>query len=212
MKGRIAGQERLVPDVYAEAAKPDAHRWAWREPSPSVRAEFRALSANPSRDICIAAIESAAAPPHEPILIKITGGRTIPTTIAVSPGTRLAFENRDPFPHKLYQVGSTIWKAEVMNPASRREWSAPPGAGRFRVPRRALPERAHRSSSSTRASSTWRIRGATARSRSSALPQGDYVLKAFFQGKPVGKPVGVTVKGPLLIDMKDPLNLAEASQ
>jgi hypothetical protein len=26
VKGRISGQEKLVPDVYAESAKPDAHR------------------------------------------------------------------------------------------------------------------------------------------------------------------------------------------
>jgi plastocyanin len=209
LKGRISGQEKLIPDVYAEAAKPDAHRYAWREPSPTVRGEFRALFANPSRDICIAAVESAAAPAHEPILIKITGGRTIPTTIAVSPGTRLAFENRDPFPHRLFQVGSTTWHAEVINPTARREWTAT-GAGRFEFRDELFP--------SVR---TFVVvdpgvvdvayPGHDGAFAYGALPPGDYVLKAFFQGKVVGKPVAVTVKGSLLVDLKEPLNVGEGT-
>src|SRR5580704_17551836 len=209
VKGRISGQEKLVPDVYAEAAKPDAHRYAWREPSPTVRGEFRALFANPSRDICIAAVESAAAPAHEPILIKITGGRTIPTTIAVSPGTRLAFENRDPFPHRLYQVGSTTWHGEIINPAARREWTAT-GAGRFEFRDELF--------SSVRSYVVVdpgvvdvAYPGHDGAFAFSALPTGDYVLKAFFQGKVVGKPVAVTVKGPLLVDLKEPLNVGEGA-
>jgi plastocyanin len=207
VKGRIAGQEKLVPDVYAEAAKPDAHRYAWREPSPTVRGEFRALFANPSRDICIAAVEAAAAPPQQPILVRITGGRTIPTTIAVSPGTRLSFENRDPFPHRLYQVGSNTWHAEVINSAARREWTAT-GAGRFAFRDELFP--------SVR---TFVVvdpgvvdvayPGHDGAFAYGSLPPGDYVLKAFFQGKVVGKPVAVTVKGSSLVDLKDPLNVGE---
>ncbi len=209
VKGRITGQEKLVPDVYAEAAKPDAHKYEWREPSPTVKGEFRALFANPSRDICIAAVESAAAPAHEPILIKITGGRTIPTTIAVSPGTRLAFENRDPFPHRLYQVGSTTWHADAMAPTSRREWTAT-GAGRFEFRDELFP--------SVR---SWVVvdpgvvdvayPGHDGAFAYSALPPGDYVLKAFFEGKVVGKPVSVSVKGSLLVDLKDALNVADGA-
>lgn len=207
VKGRISGQEKLVPDVYAEAAKPDAHRYAWREPSPTVRSEFRTLFANPPRDICIAAVESAAAPAHDAILIKITGGRTIPTTIAVSPGTRLSFENRDPFPHRLYQVGSTTWHAEVINSSARREWTAT-GAGRVEFRDELFP--------SVR---TFVVvdpgvvdvayPGHDGAFAYSALPPGDYVLKAFFQGKVVGKPVAVSVKGSSLVDLKEALNVGE---
>ncbi len=207
VKGRISGQEKLVPDVYAEAAKPDAHRYAWREPSPTVRGEFRTLFANPSRDICIAAVESAAAPAHEPILIKITGGRTIPTTIAVSPGTRLSFENRDPFPHRLYQVGSPTWHAEVINSAARREWTAT-GAGRFEFRDELFPSVRTFVVVDTGVVDV-AYPGHDGAFAYSALPAGDYVLKAFFQGKAVGKPVAVTVKGSLLVDLKEPLNVGE---
>jgi len=210
VKGRISGQEKLVPDVYTEAAKPDSHRWIWREPSPTVRSEFRALSANPSRDICIAALESAAAPAHDPILIKITGGRTIPTTIAVAPGTRIAFENRDPFPHQLYVVNSTTWKPEIINPGSRREWSAPPGANRFEIRDELFPSvRSYVVVDPGVVDVAYPGHdGAFAFDK---LAPGDYVLKAFFQGKTVGKAVSVTVKGNVLVDLKDPLNVADGA-
>ena len=209
VKGRIAGQEKLVPDVFAEAAKPDSHRWIWREPSPTVRSEFRALSANPSRDICIAAIESAAAPAQKPILIKITGGRTIPTTIAISPGTRLAFENRAPFPHRLTQPGSTTWHPETINPGARREWTAT-GAGRFEFRDELFPSvRSYVVVDPGVVDVAYP--GHDGAFAYGALPPGDYVLKAFFQGKVVGKPVAVTVKGPLLVDLKEPLNVADGA-
>jgi plastocyanin len=210
IKGRISGQEKLVPDVYAEAAKPDAHRFTWREPSPTVRAEFRNLAANPSRELCIAALESAAAPAHEPILIKITGGRTIPATIVVSPGTRLSFENRDPFLHRLYANGQQSWKAEPMNPGSRREWSAPQGAGRFEFKDELFP------SVRTYVVVEPQVVEIAYPGRDGAfamnLAPGDYVLKAYFGGKQVGKPISVGVKGPQLIDLKDPLNVSEGGE
>ena len=112
VKGKITGQDKLVPDVYAEAAKPESRRWTWREPSPSVAAQFRTLSANPSRDLCIAATTSGNAGPQEAIRMTVTGGRVFPTTIVVSPGTPLAFKNFDPFKHRLYVVGNASFKAE----------------------------------------------------------------------------------------------------
>ncbi len=207
IKGRISGQEKLVPDVYIEASKPDAHRFTWREPSPTVRAEFRNLAANPSREVCVAALESAAAPAHEPILIKITGGRTIPATIVVSPGTRLSFENRDPFLHRLYAVGQATWRPEPINSGSRREWSAPQGAGRFEFRDELFPSvRSYVVVEPQVVEIAYPGRdGAFAMN----LAPGDYILKAYFGGKQVGKPISVGVKGPQLVDLKDPLNVSE---
>ena len=142
VKGKITGQDKLVPDVYAEAAKPESRRWTWREPSPSVAAQFRTLSANPSRDLCIAATTSGNAGPQEAIRMTVTGGRVFPTTIVVSPGTPLAFKNFDPFKHRLYVVGNASFKAEDMAPNQVRSWSAI-GRREVRDPRRALPERPH---------------------------------------------------------------------
>src|SRR5262249_6533080 len=84
VKGKSSGYETLTPEVYAEASKPEARRWTWREPSPSVAAQFRALSANPSRDICIAATTGANQEKQE-FRMTVTGGRVFPTTIVVTP-------------------------------------------------------------------------------------------------------------------------------
>ena len=207
VKGRIDGQEGLIPAVFVESARLDSHRFTWREPSPTVRAEFRALTANPSRDVCIAALSTTPPPPHDPILVRITGGRTLPTTLVIAPGVRLSFENHDPFPHRLFMVGSNTWKAETIEPNRHREWSAPPGQGRFEIRDELFP--------SVRSFVVVdpgvvdvAYPGHDGAFAFQDLPAGDYVLKAFFQGKPVGKPVSVSVKGNSLVDLKDPLNVA----
>ena len=45
MRGKLTGWEKLMPQVYADAAKPDSRRYTWREPSPTVKQDFRKLSA-----------------------------------------------------------------------------------------------------------------------------------------------------------------------
>ena len=95
-----------------------------------MKPEFRVLSANPSRDICIAAISTGVAQPHEAIQITVTGGHTVPTTIAVAPGTKLLFVNHDPFPHRLYRVGNDAFKETETTPSGSRDWTAS-GPGRF---------------------------------------------------------------------------------
>ena len=111
VRGHIAGQDKLVPDVYAEAAKPESRRWTWREPSPSVAAQYRTLAANPSRDICIVATSSENhGPSSEGIRMTVTGGRVFPTTIVVAPGTQLVFKNFDPFGHRLYAINQSTMK------------------------------------------------------------------------------------------------------
>jgi hypothetical protein len=210
LKGRIAGQEKLLPDVYVEANRPDAHRFNWREPSATVRAEFRNPTGNPSRDLCIAAMSSNGPPAaaHEPILIKVAGGHTVPTTIVISPGTRLSFENRDPYPHRLYIVGNAAWKAETMETTRRREWTAPSGAARYEIRDELFP--------SVRSFVVVdpQVVDIAFPGRDGAfgmtLPAGDFVLKAYFGGKQVGRSVSIVSKERGVIDLKDPLNVGEA--
>ena len=205
VKGKITGQEKLVPDVYAEAAKPESRRWTWREPSPSVAAQFRTLSANPSRDLCIAATTSGNAGPQEAIRMTVTGGRVFPTTIVVSPGTPLAFKNFDPFKHRLYVVGNPSFKAEDMAPNQVRSWSAS-GAGKYEVRDELFP------SVRTYVIVDPQVVQVAYPGRDGAfgltLPGGEYVLKAFFAGKQVGKPTPVTAKDKSTVTLTDPLNVA----
>src|SRR3954470_24597528 len=134
VKGKITGYEKLTPEVYAEAAKPEARRWTWREPSPSVAAQFRALSANPSRDVCIAATTGANQEKQE-FRMTVTGGRVFPTTIVVTPNTQLAFKNFDPFKHRIYVMSATgqkLLQADDLAANGTRQWSTQ-GAGKYEV-------------------------------------------------------------------------------
>jgi hypothetical protein len=204
VKGKIAGQDKLLPDVYAEAAKTESHRWTWREPSPSVQAQFRTLSANPSRDLCIAATSSGNAAAQEAIRMTVTGGRVFPTTIVVSPGTPLAFKNFDPFKHRLYVVGNQSFKAEDMNAGQVRSWSAA-GPGKYEIRDELFP------TVRTFVIVDPQVVQVAYPGRDGAfgltLPAGEYVLKAFFQGKQVGRPITVNAKEKSTLELKDPFNV-----
>jgi hypothetical protein len=206
LRGRITGFEKLLPDVYVEAAKPDAHRYTWREPSPTVRPEFRVLAAMPSRDICIAATSANSPPAMPAVLVRIAGGRTAQTTLVVTPGTKLVFENRDPFPHRLTQKE---WKAEL-NAGAKNEWTAP-GPGRFEFRDDLFPSvRLFVAVEPSVVTTVFPSRdGAFA---FPGLAPGEYVLKAYFQGKPVGKQLSLLVKDKLPTDIKEPLNVGEGAE
>ncbi|MDB4942589.1 MAG: hypothetical protein JWP97_2123 [Labilithrix sp.] len=204
VKGKITGQEKLLPDVYAEAAKTEAHRWTWREPSPSVQAQYRVLSGNPSRDLCIAATASGNAGPQEAIRMTVTGGRVFPSTIVVSPGTPLAFKNFDPFKHRLYVVNNPSFKAEDMNAGQVRSWSAT-GPGKYEIRDELFP------TVRTFVIVDPQVVQVAYPGRDGAfgltLPAGEYVLKAFFQGKQVGKVVPVNAKEKTALELKEPFNV-----
>jgi len=209
IRGRISGQEKLTPSVYAEAAKPESHRFSWREWSPTAKAEMKSLPANPSRDICIAAIAQTPAPPHEPILVRLTGGHTVPTTIVVAPGTRLSFENRDPFEHKLYQVSNPGWKADTIPVGGHREWSSP-NVGSFEFRDESAPSL--RFYVVVEAQVIDIAYPAKDGAFGLTLPAGDYVLKAYFNGRAVGKPVSVVAKERGQVEIKESLAVGGDSQ
>lgn len=208
VRGKITGYEKLTPEVYAEAAKPEARRWTWREPSPSVAPQFRALSANPSRDICIAATTGANQEKQE-FRMTVTGGRVFPTTIVVTPNTQLAFKNFDPFKHRIYVTNGTqkLLAPEDLQPNAVRTWSAQ-GAGRYEVRDELYP------SVRTYVVVDPQVVQVAYPGRDGAfgfsLPSGEYVLKAFFNGHPVGKPVPITAKD-RPFELKEPLKLDEGT-
>jgi hypothetical protein len=205
VKGKITGHEKLIPDVYTEAARPEAHRYTWREPSPTVRPEFRVLAANASREVCIAAIGGSQTT-HDPILVKVTGGRTTPVTLVVPPGTRLQFKNVDPFAHRPFQVGDAKWAPNTMGPGGSRDWTAS-GPGRFEFRDELFPSvRTFVVVEPNVVDCVYPARDGTF---NVSLPPGDYTLRAYFAGKPVGKELaGVHIddKGKQ-VDLKEPLNV-----
>lgn len=214
VKGRFDGFRSLQNPVWAEAKDPKNHGYSFREPVPTVRAEFRRPFPFIPKELCIAAIASGAQKAQPPVLIRVGGGRTTPVTIVVTPGTRLTFQNTDPFKHKIYGVGIKSFASNETRPGATRDWSVP-GAGVFEIRDEAAP--------SLR---MWIV--AEPNVAQVAYPSmkgefslnvsepGDYVLQAYFAGKKVGAPTPVTVtekdmelKGP--IKVSDPGGAAAAS-
>ena len=127
----------------------------------------------------------------------------------MSPGSRISFRNADPFPHQLFEVANPAWAANPTAPASTREWAAvaagvhvirdelfadivmhivvDPQAVEFAVPDREggfiLP-----------------------------LPPGEYSLKAFFDGKAVGKPIEGVRMGERSYELKEALSAGGESK
>jgi hypothetical protein len=202
VRGKLAGWEKLMPQVYVDAAKPDSHRYNWREPSPTVKQDFRKLSANVSRDACVVAIGAGNAQPHEPIAVKITGGRLSPSTVVLSVGSRISFKNVDPFPHVLYEVEDPKWAPNPTGPSSTREWAATaPGVHTIRdqlfpsVVMHVLVDPAATEFAMPDHDGAF----------SMPLPAGEYTLKVFFDGKQVGKDLPGLKIGEKAFDIKEPI-------
>lgn len=209
VRGKVSGWEKLLPQTYAAAATSDSHRYTWREPSPTVKQEFRKLSANVSRDVCVAAFGPAAAQAHEPLAVRLSGGRLTPSTVVLSPGSRLSFKNADPFPHVLYEVGNDTWAANPTAAGSTREWAATtPGLHVIRdqlFPSVAMyvmvdPNAVEFTLPDHDGNFTMPV------------APGEYTVKAFFEGKQVGKSAEAVHVGPGGIDLKDPLSVGGESK
>lgn len=207
VKGKAAGIEKLLNPVWEKARDAAENRYTWREPSPTVRAEFRQLYAHAPKEICVVAMAEAAVPPSTATLaLKFAGGRTSPVTLVVAPGTTIEFQNRDPFPHKPYIEGNPTFQPADMRSASVRQWKVP-GPGKYEVKDHLFP--------SVR---SWIV--VEEKAAAVAYPQrdgaftfanlaaGKYTLQAFWNGQPQGKPLQIDVAAANL-DLKDALVLAD---
>jgi hypothetical protein len=106
--------------------------------------------------------------------------------VVVAPGTRLHFENRDPFVHRLYAVGQSSFPPGDMVAMAARDWTAP-GPGKYELRDELSP--------SVR---SWvvvepHVAGITYPTAQglfsiAQLAPGEYTLKAYFTGSPVGTP------------------------
>lgn len=188
VKGKLIGLDKLMNPVWAEAKDVSAHRFSWREPSPTVRAEFRNLFAFAPKEVCVAALANGSQqPPALPLLITVGGGRTTPVTVVVAPGTRLHFENRDPFPHRLYGVGQTTFPAGDMVAMAARDWTAP-GPGKYEIKDELSPSLRSWIVVESNVAAIAYPSQQTGIFVIPQLPPGEYTLRAFFSGAPVGTP------------------------
>ncbi|MEO7036729.1 MAG: hypothetical protein ABI548_22460 [Polyangiaceae bacterium] len=214
VKGRFEGFRLLQNPVWAEAKDPKNHGYSFREPVPTVRAEYRRPFPHIPKELCLAAIAATPQKAQPPVLIRVGGGRTTPVTIVVTPGTRLTFQNTDPFKHKLYGVGIKTFMSSETGSGATRDWSVPE-AGVFEIRDEAAP--------SLR---MWIV--AEPNVATIAYPSmkgefavniqepGDYILQAYFAGKKVGAPMPVTVdakdvelKAPIKVNQGGPVSAAD---
>ena len=138
----------------------------------------------------------------------VTGGRIFPSTIVVTPGTKLQFKNSDPFNHRLFISGNQAWRAEDLRGSGSRDWTAPNGAGRFEFRDELFPSvRAYVVVEPQVAQFAYPKNDGTFTQN---IAPGEYIVRAYFGGKPVSKPMSITVQGRNMTDMREPLALTES--
>ncbi|HYQ45380.1 MAG TPA: hypothetical protein VER11_25515 [Polyangiaceae bacterium] len=208
VKGRFEGFRALQNPVWAEAKDPKNHGYSFREPVPTVRAEFRRPFPHIPKELCIAAIATGAQKAQPPVLIRVGGGRTTPVTLVVTPGTRLTFQNTDPFKHKLFGVGIKTFAASDTGPGATRDWSVP-GPGVFEIRDDAAPSlRMWIVSEPNLAQAAYpSMKGDFSLN---IQEPGDYVLQAYFAGKKVGPATPVTVAA-ADVELKGPIKVNDSS-
>ncbi|MBM4362996.1 MAG: hypothetical protein FJ104_09970 [Deltaproteobacteria bacterium] len=207
VRGQVVGAQHLLNPVWEEAKDPDLHRFSFREPVPTVRAEFRRLFPHIPKELCVAALAAGPQPARKPTLIRVGGGRTTPVTIVVPPGTQLQFQNTDPFSHRLFGVGISTFLAADTVKGGVRSWTVP-GPGTFEIRDQAAP------------SLRMFVIGDPAVAAIAYPSQkgefvlgleaaGEYRVQAFFAGKKVGPEIPVTVAAKDVDLAKQPLKVAE---
>jgi hypothetical protein len=208
VRGKVEGFRLLQNPVWAEAKNPDRQGYSFREPVPTVRAEFRRPYPHIPKELCVALF---APTPQKPsgmaTLIRVGGGRTTPVTIVTAPGTKLVFQNTDPFKHRLYAVGYKTFSPADTGRGATREWSVPePGVYEIRDELAPSLRMWIVSEPTVAAIAYPSMKGEF------SIPieaEGEYRLQAFFAGKKVGPEIPVKIAGGDVDLGKTPIKLVD---
>jgi len=209
-KGKVTGQEKLLNPAWNEAKDPNQHRYTFREPSPTVRPDVYTLSGFLPKELAIVVLSDKAAASKTPVIVSIAGGRTSPVTIVVPQGQVIQFDNRDPFPHKIYDTGGKGLGAVETASSKNRSWT-PPGPGKYEIRDEFAP--------SLR---SWVV--VEPKAQAVVYPDkkgeftldvepGPYKLRGYFNGEPVGQELDVVIAPFPQTDqpLKAPLVVGEAA-
>ncbi len=209
--GKVVNTHELLNPVWNEAKAKDSHRYTFREPASSVPPKARILRGNIKKELCVAVLtEGKGAPDARPIRVVIEGGRTSAVTLVVAEGQLIRFENKDPTDHAIYEVSEKSGLGRgTMKPDQTREWT-PPGPGKYELRDELSP--------SLR---SWivvepRLVQAVFPTRKGdvqfKLEPGNYKLRGYYNGEPVGEELPLEVKAPTgpnadkaEVELKDPL-------
>jgi hypothetical protein len=192
VKGRVTGYEHLRNPVWMAAKDPERHGYSFREPVTTVPAAMRKLFPQVSKEVFVVALGNGPKGPGKAVSVRVSGGRTTPVTLVVTPGTEIRFKNADPFDHRLYGVGLTMFPASNTAKGALRRWT-PQEVGRYELRDELAPSL-----------SMWVVTEPTV--VATALPTtdgrftlnieeaGQYTLQAYFAGEAVGRPISVVVE------------------
>jgi plastocyanin len=211
IKGKIAGWRALENPVWGEAKNPKKYGYSFREPVPTVRAEFRRLFPHIPKEVCIAALaKDKQPPPKTAILIRVGGGRTTPVTIVVPPGTTLQFKNTDPFKHRLYAKGVPTFPPGETGAGAHRDWTVS-AAGVYEIRDELAPSlRMFVIAEPNVAGIAYpSMKGEFALT---VPADGAYTLQAFFAGKKVGPALPVEAAAGRDFELKEPIKVADEKQ
>lgn len=189
--GTVTGFEHLENPVWSEAKDPKRKGYSFREMVPTVPAKYRKLYPYISKELCLVALSTAEQKPQAPTLIRVGGGRTTPVTIVVPPGTKLVFENTDPFKHRLFIAGDTDFAPSDTDKGGKREWTASQ-PGTYEIRDELAPSLRMWVVAEPRAAaiSYPSMKGAF---QLSVEEPGEYEIQAYFAGKKVGAAVAAQV-------------------
>lgn len=206
VKGRLAGTQKLLNPVWNEAKDPQNHRYTFREPSVTTRLDARVLTAQLDQEVAIVAVNDAGGTVKGQVM-QLKGGRISPVTMVVTQGVTVQIENKDPFPHRLYDTGNKGLQVGETPANKSRSW-LPPGPGKYEIRDQASPS----------------VRGwivVEPKAVSLAYPDrkgeflidldpGKYKLRAYHNGEMVGKELDLVVNpAPATQLLKAPLVAGE---
>lgn len=192
IKGKIVNVQALLNPVWNEAKDPKANRFNFREPSATVRADVRILRAHLHKEVCVVALADEGKKVDQPLRVVVSGGRASPVTLVVAQGQEIQLENHDPWPHQVYEVSGKGGLGDgTMAAQGTRKWT-PPGPGKYEIRDRISP--------SVR---SWVVVEPKAAAIAYPTRKGDfaidlepgnYKLRAYHNGEPVGDELPIEVK------------------
>jgi plastocyanin len=191
VRGRLVGYEHLRNPVWVAAKDPNRHGYSFREPVTTVPAGLRKLFPQISKEICIFALGTSAGGAGKPVGVRVSGGRTTPMTLVVTPGTELRFKNADPFDHRLYGVGFGTFAVSTTAKGALRRWT-PQEGGRYEIRDELSPSLLMWVVVEPSAVAT-AFPGSDGRFSLTVDQPGQYSIQAYFAGEAVGKPILVAV-------------------
>jgi hypothetical protein len=205
LKARLSGVENLRPSALASATAADKHLYTLREFDPLVPQKYTTITPKPDKDVTLAIIGAGDKSAFGlGAVIRLAGGRAVPSTVVLPPGVAVFFRNDDPFIHHL--VGPDL--SRDLKPGESHKLE-PKSKGAIAFTDTLIP--------SVKA---WVVveDGVIANRhpnwdgtvKITELAPAEYAIKAFFEGNPRAT-VNFKVPASGSVDLKEPIAVGPAS-